>query len=236
MSSKQEVASEELPPTKEWNIPEEIEAHVLSKCPNGLSLVCRTCSVWDDEKSKFGTIYSRSEYPFSWGRFSQHTRTERHKSNERKRDFWHAENEDRQSRGLPKKKRQKQQSVLSFATKTPSREQVYERIQRGKVPPALACGNNINLANEISATQEKTFEIINVLEEDDNSLKKVCCGIIANKDLKDPEVQLGLLCTEKYCAQDGGILLKIKIKEVKGTENVLSLFPLSCEGESACVK
>ena len=172
MSSKQEANGDELlpPPTKEWKIPDHIEAQVLSKCPNGLSLVCKTCSKWDDDKCHFGTISSRADYPFTWGRFAEHMRTERHKNNEKKRNFWHAENEARQSRGLTAKKRQKQQSLLSFATKKPTREEVHERIHRGKVPSALACGVKKNLAKELDATQQRTFDIINLLENEDAKL------------------------------------------------------------------
>ena len=78
------------PTKKEWKIPQEIDSQISLKCPNGLSLVCKTCSKWDVDSSKFGTIYSKAEHPFSWGRFPKHTQTQRHKSNERKRDFWHA--------------------------------------------------------------------------------------------------------------------------------------------------
>ena len=108
------------------------------------------------------------------------------------------------------------------------------------MPPALACGDNNNLAEEVNTTQKMQFDVINLLknEGDNNSCtitkKKACSGIVAKKDLTEVGIQRGLFFTKKYCTEGEGILKATKIVEVNGMQNVLSYFGILCEGASTC--
>ena len=115
-----------------WNLPEEIERFVASKCPKGTSLTCLICSKWDEERSSknYGTINCRPEHPFGYGPFNEHLKSTRHGNNVKKRDTFKSENERREKLGLPVKKKQRIQSLLAFATKKPTKEQVHNRVSK----------------------------------------------------------------------------------------------------------
>lgn len=236
-------ADEAVSSGREWEIPPEYEKFVASKCPNGLSLVCNVCSRYDELRSfGFGKINSRKQYPFGYGNFAEHVRSQRHKENEVRRDTLKRENEKRKEEGKAPKKRQKMQSILSFATKRPTKQQVHSRVANGNVPLNLACGDNSNLAEEIEVDQARLYEIVNNAENEiiPNDARKGqmknCCGILAKKDLNEAEIQNALNLVKRYCSGSDGILEKCKIENINGMDNVLSMFAQPCRGESTCVK
>jgi hypothetical protein len=236
MREKQRIISQTM-----WNLPEEIERFVASKCPKGTSLTCLICSKWDEERSSknYGTINCRPEHPFGYSLFNELLKSTRHGNNVKKRDTFKSENERREKLGLPVKKKQRIQSLLAFATKKPTKEQVHNRVSKGNVPLSVACGNNKSLEEEILLNQERVFEIVNGLEANSNDHKSPvlpCCGIIAKKDLADDKVQQGLQMTKRYCGGEDGILKSIKIKEVLGMTKIMSVFADSCSGSSECVR
>lgn len=140
------------------------------------------------------------------------------------------------------KKKQKIQSLLAFATKKPTKEQVHSRVSKGNIPLSITCRDNRDnksLEKEILLNQERVFEIVNRLEahlNDRKSTKVNCCGIITKKDLSDEKVQNGLQMKKQYCRGEDGILKSIKIKEVLDMSNILSVFANSCSGFSECVR
>jgi hypothetical protein len=228
---------------RDWEIPPEYEKFVASKCPNGLSLVCNVCSRYDEERTiGFGKIRSRMQYPFGWGPFAEHVRSSRHKKNEVRQDTLKRENEKRKEEGKSPKKRRKMQSILCFATKKPTKQQVHTRVANGNVPLNLACGDNSNLAEEMEEDQSRLYEIVNEIENEiipndvQNGVMKNCCGLLAKKDMNNAEIQNALKLVKRYCARDEGILENCKIENINGIDNILSMFARLCKGESTCVK
>ena len=211
--------------TRCWFLPPDIEEQVLTKCHDGTSLVCKVCASWDDEKTKFARIPSR--LPFTYGNFNQHTKSSRHKKNVMKMARCESENKRRIEKGLPAKKRQKLQSILTFATKEPTPTQVYNRIVHGDVPVQLASPANWNTVAEEEA---RFYDNVNMIEKGDN---KNCCGILAKKDLSNPVIQKGLFYLKKYCFQDD--TMEFCVRKVYESEQTLSFFATACSGSDTSV-
>ena len=67
------------------------------------------------------------------------------------------------------------------------------------------------------------------------TVKRVCCGIIAHKDLMDKKVQGGLRLCHMYWSFHTSLKCE-KVRQVKGTSNTFSLFCVECEDESESVR
>ena len=130
------------------------------------------------------------------------------------------------SQGIPPVRRLKQ-SVLPFATNTPSTNQIRHRIAGG-VCPSLAPGDAVS-----PETTERNIQRV-AKPTNNNNAPIFCEGVLAKKDLTNIAVQEGIryiiLCTVVPPNQAFGC------KQVRGLANVYSFFCRNCDGSKSSVR
>ena len=120
---------------KTWSIPDQCLPFVKEKCSEGLFIFCSVCKMYDDDGISYAKIMMRNNV---WSyRFQEHVCSTRHKDNCLKQ----AMRREAERRGQTSRRKRLQQSILPFATSTPSRLQIREQIV-GEVPPSIAGGEN----------------------------------------------------------------------------------------------
>ena len=168
---------------RKWSIPDRMECFISEKFPNGTHLVCNVCSVFDMEERKFGVVKMRA--PFWLGYFQDHLKSARHKSNCKKKVL-HKEANQRRTKSSHPPTKQLKQTVLWFATKTPSERQVSDRICGG-VCPSLASGTQKD-------ARILTAGLLDCKHQDSH----VCNGILSHIDLPCAVFQEGIKYYQKY--------------------------------------
>ena len=245
MSSNKILELEE----KCWNIPDDIDQQISSKCSDGLYLVCKVCEEWDFERRSFACVDSCGK--FWYGRFTEHLKTKRHENNCLTKAYFDEVNQKRVEDGKAPRKRLKQ-TVLPFATDDPSPKEIRNRILGG-VAPNLATGglmhsSGLSTHHDCGSSavalefEDKNNEIMNRFFENHNNKESeenaqpvlICEGILAKKDLSDKKVQAGIKYWLKY-----GVFKKYEsnydIKLVKNSD-MYSLFDVNCGGEDSTVR
>ena len=213
--------NDSLSAAKCFKIPNSITPFISSMCPNGTFLVCRICSLWDVDGTKFGKVFLKNKY---WlGYFKGHLSSTRHKKNCVRKSRFEEANFRRQERGERQQKRLKQ-TVLSFAPKSPNTSQVRDRIAGGVCP--LIANNDIS---EEEAAISRVYEM-------SSSNNDVCQGIISKKDLENKSVQGGIKFIMKYCNMSTESSLHYKFMIVHGPDSVWSIFCSICKKSTEKVR
>ena len=125
----------------------------------------------------------------------------------------------------------KKQSLLPFDPRNPSSKQLRDRIlsrvnQREAAGPPKTRDNMPDSDNACIRFFENYKGAKSLSHEPTKKRKRYCQGILAEKDLTDPEIQGGLRIFQKYCAAANGAGFRIKI--VHNTTKVQSLFSNNC--------
>lgn len=213
-----------------WKLPHSLLPFVGKMCPNGKTLECVIFSEWDEEGECYSHLRMRDDFWYSY--FVDHLGSVRHKSNVAKKNRFEAAKEKRLDEGKspPRKKRQ---TILPFATKTPTARQVQERIAVGGVCPIIASGAAFREA--IDLEDEAIMRVFETVEAQRNG-DVYCHGILANKDTTDKFIQDGIAFTLKYLDLGNTEISGYKFGFVRGLNNVRSIFCTNCTGGKETVK